>query len=96
MNFFTGLLAGFGLLVINKAIIEPVATNLGRDLLEAYVGPCCQRLDMIFSAAGVEFDPEEAVRDYLDLEPEELSSEDVDRIVEQVFKVYDIRKIKYQ
>ena len=95
-NFLTGLLTGFGLLVIKKAIVEPLATNIGRDLLDAHVGPCCKRLDAILSVAGVQFDPEEAIRDYLDLDPEELSPEDVDRIVEQVFKVYDVRKIKYE
>lgn len=95
-NFLTGLLTGFGLLVIKKAILEPLATNIGRNLLDSHVGPCCKRLDAILSIAGVDFDPEEVVRDYLDLDPEELSAEDIDRIVRQVFKVYDVRKIKYQ
>lgn len=88
------LLGGFGALVVNKAIIEPVARKIGRNLLNLYVAPCCKQLDQMFLGAGVAFSPEAIVRDYLDLEPDGLSSEDVDQIVAEVFRVYDVRLIK--
>ena len=88
-----GLLGGFGMMVINKTIVEPVARKIGRNLLSYYVAPCCKRLDHMFLSAGIAFSPETVVRDYLNLEPEGLSQRDVDRIVAEVFKVYDVRLI---
>jgi hypothetical protein len=97
-----GGLAAFGALVLNKAVLEPLARNVGRRLIDLYVGPCCERLDYLiksglpddFRRMGVEFSFEEQIRDFLDMAPEGLSDEDVQRIVAEVFKVYDIRLIK--
>lgn len=91
----------FGLMVINKAVVEPLAKNVGRRVLEKYVGPCCERLDYLmqtglpdyFRSIGMSFDFEEQVREFLDMSPETLSDEDVTRIVEEVFRVYDLRLI---
>ncbi|MBP47176.1 MAG: hypothetical protein CMH53_04490 [Myxococcales bacterium] len=93
-SFVYSLLGGFGALVINKSIVEPVARKIGQNLLSLYVAPCCKRLDQMFLGAGIAFSPEMVVRDYLDLEPEGLSPQDVDRIVAEVFRVYDVRLIK--
>lgn len=93
-NIAFSLLGGFGALVVNKTIVEPVARKIGQNLLSLYVAPCCKRLDQMFLGAGIAFSPEMVVRDYLDLEPEGLSPRDVDRIVAEVFRVYDVRLIK--
>ena len=93
-SFVYSIVGGLGAVVVNKAIVEPVARKIGRNLLSLYVGPCCKRLDRMFLSAGIAFNPETVVRDYLDLEPDGLSQEDIDRIVSEVFKVYDVRLIK--
>jgi hypothetical protein len=88
-------------LVFNKAVAEPLAKNVGRRLIDLYVGPCCKRLDYLiksglpddFRRMGVEFSFEEQVRDFLDMAPEALSDDDVERIVAEVFRLYDLRLI---
>ena len=85
-TFFAGL-------VITKAIIEPIATNLGRHFLQKYLDQCCALLDMTLDAAGLEFDAEEVVRKYLDLVPDQLTEKQVDQIVDAVFKEWDLRKV---
>jgi hypothetical protein len=93
--------AAFAVLVFNKAVAEPLAKNVGRRLIDLYVGPCCKRLDYLiksglpddFRRMGVEFSFEEQVRDFLDMAPEALSDDDVERIVAEVFRLYDLRLI---
>jgi hypothetical protein len=97
-----GGLAAFGALVINKAVVEPLAKNVGRRLIDLYVGPCCKRLDYLiksglpddFRRMGLDFNFEETIREFLDMAPEPMTDEDVERIVAEVFRVYDIRLIK--
>ena len=101
-DLIIGGLAGFGVLIVNKAILEPLALNVGRKALDLYVGPCCERLDYLiksglpddFRRMGIEFSFEEQVRDFLDMAPESLTDDDVERIVAEVFRVHDLRLIK--
>lgn len=85
-SFFLGL-------VVTKAVIEPIATNLGRHFLQKYLDQCCALLDMTLDAAGLDFDPEEVVRQYLDLQPDQLSEKQLNQIVDAVFKEWDLRKV---
>ena len=82
----------FVMLAINKAIIEPLATSVGRKLLDKHLGKACALLDNQLEKFGLDFDPEETVREYLDLEPDVLSAQERDIIIEQVFKEWDLRK----
>ena len=85
LTFFAGL-------IVTKAIIEPIATNLGRAFLEQYLDQCCRLLDFTLDAVGIDFEPEQTIRRYLDLLPEQLSEKQVDQIVEAVFKEWDLRQ----
>ena len=74
-----------------KAVVEPIATNLGKAFLEEYLDDCIWILDETLDHAGLNFDAEKVVRQYLDLQPNRLSEEEVDRIVEAVFQTWDLR-----
>lgn len=91
-EYLIGAATTFAALIVNKAILEPVATKVGRKMLDRYVGPACQRVDLALELFGVQCDPEEVVRSYLDLEPE-LDQKQVDQIVAAVFEVWDLRVI---
>ena len=88
-----GAVGGFAALVFNKAVAEPVAKVLGRKAIEPFIGPACVLVDDAMLKFGVTCNPELIVREYLNLDPEPFSSEEVDMIVEEVFRRYDIRKI---
>lgn len=90
-EFLIGAGSAFALLVVNKTILEPAATYTGRRLLNRFVGPACAHLDIALSILGIYCDPEAEVRAFLDLEPEELSEAEIDRIVQAVFEVWDVR-----
>ena len=98
-----GALSAFAVLIFTKAVAEPLAKNVGRELLDMYVGPCCKRLDYLlmsglpddFRRMGFDFDFEEQVREFLSMAPDtELSDSEVSRIVAEVFRVYDLRLAK--
>ena len=92
IEYISGAATFFVLLSINKAIIEPLAKAAGRKLLDKHLGTVCALLDDSLEKFGLDFNPEEAIRDHLNLEDEKLSEEDKDRIVEEVFKQWDLRK----
>lgn len=83
------------MLMINKAIIEPLATSVGRKLLDKHLGLACEILDDRLEKYGLDFNPEEAIRDYLDLEPDVISDKERDIIVAEVFKQWDLRKVAH-
>ena len=79
--------------MVTKAVIEPIAANLGRHFLQKYLDQCCALLDMTLDIAGLDFDPEEVVRQYLDLQPDQLSEKQLNQIVDAVFQEWDLRKV---
>ncbi len=84
----------FVLLAINKAIVEPLATSVGRKLLDKHLGPACSALDRALVLFDLEFNAEDAVREYLDLADEDNMSEDQKHeIIEAVFREWDLRKV---
>ena len=84
-EFFVGAAGFMAFKALDKAVLEPIATNIGRKLVARYLGPACNHLDIALATFGVDCDPEAIVRDYLDQEPEELSPE-------QVKVCHDIRR----
>ena len=83
----------FVLLAINKAIVEPLATSAGRKLLDRHLGSACALLDDQLEKFGLDFNPEEAIRDYLDLENDaDMTEEDREKIIAEVFKAWDLRQ----
>ena len=102
-EIFIGGVAAFGALAFQKVVVEPLAVKAGRRLLDLYVGPCCRMLDGLIKSGlphefrrdfGGPFNFEGTVRDFLDMAPESITDEDLDRIVAEVFRVYDLRLIK--
>ena len=86
----------FVMLAINKAIIEPLATSVGRKLLDRHLGVACSLLDAQLDKHGLDFDAEGTVRKYLDLSNDpELSAKEYDTIIEEVFKQWDLRKVTH-
>ena len=84
---------GFVALVFNKAIAEPVAKTIGRKAIEPFIGPACELIDDAMLKFGVTCNPELIVREYLDMRPEPFSDEEIEQILEEVFRRYDVRKI---
>ncbi len=82
----------FVLLAINKAIVEPLATSVGRKLIDRHLGKACKLLDEALVNYDLEFNAEETIRDYLKLE-DELDEKQMDEIVEAVFREWDLRKV---
>ena len=80
-------------LIIVKTIVEPLAANIGRQLIAHYIEDACEILDNTVEMFGLDFDPEATVRQYLDLEASQLSESDIERIVETVFVEWDLRQI---
>lgn len=83
----------FVLLAINKAIVEPLATAVGRKLLDKHLGPACSALDAALVKFDLEFNAEETVREYLDLSDDEMSEDEKHKIIEAVFREWDLRKV---
>jgi hypothetical protein len=83
----------FVLLAINKAIVEPLATAVGRKLLDKHLGPACAALDAALVKFDLEFNAEETVREYLDLSDDEMSEDEKHKIIEAVFREWDLRKV---
>ena len=82
----------FVMLAINKAIVEPLATSVGRKLIDKHLGTACSLLDEALVYHGFEFNAEETIRDYLAFE-DEISETEKDKIVEAVFREWDLRKV---
>jgi hypothetical protein len=84
----------FVLLAINKAIVEPLATAVGRKLLDKHLGPACNALDAALVKFDLEFNAEETVREYLDLvDDDDMSDNQKHEIIEAVFREWDLRKV---
>ena len=86
-----GAATWFLLLVIQKAIVEPVATNIGRSLIERYLEECCMLLDSSVSRMGLEFDAEAMLRQYLDIQPDRFTEEELEQLLDAVFTEWDLR-----
>jgi len=86
-----GMASFFGMLIIHKAIIEPLATSIGRKLIDKHLGKACSLLDDAVEKYGLDFDPEDQIRAYLSLEDGGMSESDKKKIVEEVFKQWDLR-----
>ena len=93
MDSLIGAASFFGMLIIHKAVIEPFATSVGRKLIDKHLGAACALLDESIEKFGLDFNAEEAIRDYLALEDETLSETDKERIIKEVFKEWDLRKV---
>ncbi len=88
-----GAVGGFFALIVNKSVLEPIATQIGRRTLNRYISPACALVDQAMLRIGVTCNPEGVVRSFLELEPEEFTPDQVQLIVDEVFRVYDVRKI---
>lgn len=86
-----GAVTWFLLLVLQKSVIEPVATQVGRDLIERYLEDCCMLLDSQVARMGLDFDAEAMLRQYLQIQPEKLSDEEMQELLEAVFTEWDLR-----
>ena len=82
----------FGLLVIKKAVLEPLAMSVGQKLIDKHLGTACGLLDDMLVKYGFEFNAEETIRDYLSFE-DDMSEEDKQLIVDAVFREWDLRKV---
>lgn len=79
--------------VVEKAIIEPIATQTGRQLLEAILPPVLEMLDEAVDDLGLDLDPEALVRTYLDLEVAEgLSEDEIEDLADAIFEIWDLRE----
>ena len=92
IDYLLGAGTFFVMLAINKAIVEPLATSVGRKLIDKHLGTACKLLDEALVNYGFEFNAEETIRDYLSFE-DGMSEEDKEMIVEAVFREWDLRKV---
>ena len=83
----------FVMLAINKAIVEPLATSVGRKLIDKHLGSACKLLDEALVYHGFEFNAEETIRDYLDLSDDDMDDKQKEQIIEAVFREWDLRKV---
>jgi hypothetical protein len=88
---FIGMASFFGMLIIHKTIIEPLATAVGRKLLDKHLGKACALLDESVERFGLDFNPEDKIREYLALEDSEMNDADTEKIIAEVFKQWDLR-----
>ena len=88
-----GMASFFGMLIIHKTIIEPLATSIGRKLIDKHLGKACALLDESVERFGLDFDPEDKIRKYLSLEDDEMSDSDKEKVIAEVFKQWDLRKV---
>ena len=79
------------MLIIHKTIIEPLATSIGRKLVDKHLGKACALLDESVERFGLDFDPEDKIRGYLSLEDDEMSDSDKEKVIAEVFKQWDLR-----
>ena len=86
-----GMASFFGMLIIHKTIIEPLATSIGRKLVDKHLGKACALLDESVERFGLDFDPEDKIREYLSLEDDEMSDSDKEKVIAEVFKQWDLR-----
>ena len=93
ISFAIELLVGgagyFALKALDKAVLEPLATRAGRELLDRTVGPLTRELDQRLEEQGIDQDFEGIVRNWLG--HEDLTEEQTERIVEEVFRRWDLR-----
>lgn len=81
----------FALLALQKAVLEPIAERTGQAVVERFIGPFTAALDLVVTRNGLDCDFEAIVRDWLIDDPTPLSSTQIDLIVDEVFKVWDLR-----
>ena len=91
-DYLIGAATFFVMLAINKAIVEPLATSVGKKLIDKHLGAACSTLDDALDKYGFDFNAEETIRDYLKLE-DNLDEKQMDEIVEAVFHEWDLRKV---
>ena len=90
-----GMASFFGMLIIHKTIIEPLATSIGRKLIDKHLGKACALLDESVERFGLDFDPEDKIREYLSLEDDEMSDSDKEKVIAEVFKQWDLRVVTH-
>lgn len=90
-EFLIGAAGFLAFKALDKAILEPIAANAGRKLVARYLPEALELLDLCLDAFGLEFDPEDLVRDYLDQQSDTLSEEEIQQVVEAVFAAWDLR-----
>ena len=81
----------FAVLALQKAVIEPLAERAGKAVISRFIGPVTALLDKHVEANGLGQDFEDIVRDWLVQDPAPLSSTQIDLIVDEVFKTWDLR-----
>ena len=87
-----GALAWFAFLVLQKTILEPLATSLGRAVIEPYIENCCILLDDAVDRMGLDFDAEAMLRQYLEIQPTRFSEKDLDALLDRIFREWDLRQ----
>ena len=90
-----GMASFFGMLIIHKTIIEPLATSIGRKLVDKHLGKACALLDESVERFGLDFDPEDKIREYLSLEDDKMSDSDKEKVIAEVFKQWDLRVVTH-
>lgn len=91
IDLLLGALAYFAVLAFQKAVLEPVAERAGKEIIRRFIGPLTAVLDKHVERNGIGQDFEEIVRDWLIQDPTPLSGAQIDLIVEEVFKEWDLR-----
>ena len=91
IELLIGGLGYFGFKALDKAVIEPLATRAGREILERTVGPLTALLDKHLAINGIEQDFEGIIRDWLGHMEGELSDDQINQIIEEVFTRWDLR-----
>lgn len=91
LDLLIGAGTWFAFLALQKAVLEPIAERTGKAVVERFVGPFTAALDLVVQRNGMGHDFEEIVRDWLIDDPTPLSSTEIDLIVDEVFRVWDLR-----
>lgn len=91
MTALSSFAGAFLALMAQKALLEPLAKRLGRRAINHLISPCCLLLDKMLDQVGWSLNPEQVVRDYLELSEDNLTPKQVDQVIEEVFAKWDIR-----
>ena len=88
------LLGGLGymaFLALQKAVLEPIASRAGNAVVDRLMPVAVDLLDIYVEAGHLSFDPDQVVRDFIHKEETGLSEKQIDSIVEEVFRRWDLR-----
>ena len=91
LELLVGGLGYFAIKALDKAVIEPLASRAGREIIERTIGPPTALLDKHLAINGIEQDFEEIIRDWLGHMENELSDDQINQIIEEVFTRWDLR-----